>query len=209
MLAAGLTLIFSMMGVLNFARKFCMLGAYMAYQISTWIGFWGSPDHRAGGTVLCWRVGRTLGFAARPQVGSPSRSCCSRSVCRTSSSSWCRSSGGVHLWRIEFPRARQAGRWQRLFDIPFLSTDVHDGDRDQHADGDLAAIGRTRIGLVIQAALAAILIRSRRSVVTCRGYSCWCSAVVVRLPDSREVVGGNAFRSSLRWRVRWVRSCLS
>ena len=41
MLAAGLTLIFSMMGVLNFAHaSFYMLGAYAAYQISTWIGFW-------------------------------------------------------------------------------------------------------------------------------------------------------------------------
>ena len=42
MLASGLTLIFSMMGVLNFAHaSFFMLGAYFAYQISTHIGFWG------------------------------------------------------------------------------------------------------------------------------------------------------------------------
>jgi len=41
MLAAGLTLIFSMMGVLNFAHaSFYMLGAYVAYQLSTWFGFW-------------------------------------------------------------------------------------------------------------------------------------------------------------------------
>ena len=41
MLAAGLTLIFSMMGVLNFAHaSFYMLGAYFAYQLSTWLGFW-------------------------------------------------------------------------------------------------------------------------------------------------------------------------
>ena len=41
MLAAGLTLIFSMMGVLNFAHaSFYMMGAYIAYQVSTWIGFW-------------------------------------------------------------------------------------------------------------------------------------------------------------------------
>jgi branched-chain amino acid transport system permease protein len=41
MLAAGLTLIFSMMGVLNFAHaSFYMIGAYLAYQISVWIGFW-------------------------------------------------------------------------------------------------------------------------------------------------------------------------
>lgn len=41
MLSAGLTLIFSMMGVLNFAHaSFYMLGAYFAYQISLAIGFW-------------------------------------------------------------------------------------------------------------------------------------------------------------------------
>ncbi len=41
MLSSGLTLIFSMMGVLNFAHaSFYMLGAYFAYQISTWLGFW-------------------------------------------------------------------------------------------------------------------------------------------------------------------------
>ncbi len=41
MLSAGLTLIFSMMGVLNFAHaSFYMLGAYFAYQISLYLGFW-------------------------------------------------------------------------------------------------------------------------------------------------------------------------
>jgi branched-chain amino acid transport system permease protein len=41
MLSSGLTLIFSMMGVLNFAHtSFYMLGAYFAYSISGAIGFW-------------------------------------------------------------------------------------------------------------------------------------------------------------------------
>jgi len=41
MLASGLTLIFSMMGVLNFAHASAyMLGAYFAYTISRLIGFW-------------------------------------------------------------------------------------------------------------------------------------------------------------------------
>lgn len=41
MLSAGLTLIFSMMGVLNFAHaSFYMMGAYFAYQISEWTNFW-------------------------------------------------------------------------------------------------------------------------------------------------------------------------
>ena len=41
MLSSGLTLIFSMMGVLNFAHtSFYMLGAYFAYTISQKVGFW-------------------------------------------------------------------------------------------------------------------------------------------------------------------------
>lgn len=41
LLASGLTLIFSMMGVLNFAHaSFFMLGAYFAYQISAGLSFW-------------------------------------------------------------------------------------------------------------------------------------------------------------------------
>ena len=41
MLSSGLTLIFSMMGVLNFAHaSFYMLGAYLAYSVSQVVGFW-------------------------------------------------------------------------------------------------------------------------------------------------------------------------
>ncbi|WP_374666997.1 branched-chain amino acid ABC transporter permease [Ramlibacter sp.] len=41
MLSSGLTLIFSMMGVLNFAHaSFYMLGAYFAYSITQLVGFW-------------------------------------------------------------------------------------------------------------------------------------------------------------------------
>ncbi len=41
MLSSGLTLIFSMMGVLNFAHaSFYMLGAYFAYTVSLKLGFW-------------------------------------------------------------------------------------------------------------------------------------------------------------------------
>ncbi|MGZ5661299.1 MAG: branched-chain amino acid ABC transporter permease, partial [Usitatibacter sp.] len=41
MLSSGLTLIFSLMGVLNFAHaSFFMLGAYFSYQLGRWIGFW-------------------------------------------------------------------------------------------------------------------------------------------------------------------------
>lgn len=41
MLSSGLTLIFSMMGVLNFAHaSFYMLGAYVGYSIAQVVGFW-------------------------------------------------------------------------------------------------------------------------------------------------------------------------
>ena len=51
MLSSGLTLIFSMMGVLNFAHaSFYMLGAYFGYQITNVIGFWPALV-----TVSTWR----------------------------------------------------------------------------------------------------------------------------------------------------------
>ena len=41
MLSAGLTLVFSLMGMLNFAHaSLYMLGAYYAFQLSQWLGFW-------------------------------------------------------------------------------------------------------------------------------------------------------------------------
>jgi len=41
MVSSGLTLIFSLMGVLNFAHaSMFMLGAYFSYQIARWVGFW-------------------------------------------------------------------------------------------------------------------------------------------------------------------------
>lgn len=41
MLSSGLTLIFSMMGVLNFAHaSIFMLGAYLSFQFGRWVGFW-------------------------------------------------------------------------------------------------------------------------------------------------------------------------
>jgi branched-chain amino acid transport system permease protein len=43
MLSSGLTLIFSMMGVMNFAHaSFYMWGAYLGYAMTQWVGFWPS-----------------------------------------------------------------------------------------------------------------------------------------------------------------------
>jgi branched-chain amino acid transport system permease protein len=57
MLSSGLTLIFSMMGVLNFAHaSFYMVGAYVAYSIARLTGFW-------AGLVLAPLVVAALGAA--------------------------------------------------------------------------------------------------------------------------------------------------
>jgi len=62
MLASGLTLVFSLMGVLNFAHaSFYMLGAYFAYQASVLVGFWPAlviaPLAAAGLGMLVERFG--------------------------------------------------------------------------------------------------------------------------------------------------------
>jgi branched-chain amino acid transport system permease protein len=58
MLASGLTLIFSMMGVLNFAHaSIYMLGAYFAYDISRVLGFWPAL---VLAPALCFLVGAAV-----------------------------------------------------------------------------------------------------------------------------------------------------
>src|SRR2546428_2056717 len=58
MLTSGLTLIFSMMGVLNFAHaSVFMLGAYFSYQLGRWIGFWPALVIAPG---LCGLVGAAI-----------------------------------------------------------------------------------------------------------------------------------------------------
>jgi branched-chain amino acid transport system permease protein len=58
MLASGLTLIFSMMGVLNFAHaSVYMLGAYFAYDVSRHVGFWPAL---VLAPVLCGGIGALI-----------------------------------------------------------------------------------------------------------------------------------------------------
>ena len=57
-LASGLTLIFSIMGVLNFAHaSLYMLGAYFAYEISRRLGFWVAL---AAAPLLCGLLGALI-----------------------------------------------------------------------------------------------------------------------------------------------------
>jgi branched-chain amino acid transport system permease protein len=58
MLSSGLTLIFSMMGVLNFAHAgVFMLGAYFSWQLGRWIGFWPAL---VVAPLLCGLVGAAI-----------------------------------------------------------------------------------------------------------------------------------------------------
>ena len=58
MLSSGLTLIFSLMGVLNFAHaSVFMLGAYFSWQISRWVGFWPAL---VVAPLLCAMVGAAI-----------------------------------------------------------------------------------------------------------------------------------------------------
>src|SRR5216110_1228207 len=58
MLTSGLTLIFSMMGVLNFAHaSVFMLGAYLSYQLGRWVGFW--PAFVIA-PILCGLIGAAI-----------------------------------------------------------------------------------------------------------------------------------------------------
>ncbi|HEX7044969.1 MAG TPA: branched-chain amino acid ABC transporter permease [Burkholderiales bacterium] len=58
MLSSGLTLIWSMMGVLNFAHaSVFMLGAYFSYQIGRWIGFWPAL---VIAPILCGLIGAAI-----------------------------------------------------------------------------------------------------------------------------------------------------
>src|SRR5690349_1407028 len=58
MLTSGLTLIFSMMGVLNFAHaSVFMLGAYLSFQLGRWIGFWPAL---VTAPLLCGLIGAAI-----------------------------------------------------------------------------------------------------------------------------------------------------
>src|SRR5213079_3014815 len=58
MLTSGLTLIFSMMGVLNFAHaSVFMVGAYLSYQLGRWVGFWSAL---VLAPLLCGLIGAAI-----------------------------------------------------------------------------------------------------------------------------------------------------
>ena len=88
MLTSGLTLIFSMMGVLNFAHaSVFMLGAYLSYQLGLWIGFWPAL---VIAPLLCGLVGAAIERYGLRHVTDPGTwpRFFSRSAWPTCSKSW-------------------------------------------------------------------------------------------------------------------------
>src|SRR5947199_8222195 len=66
MLSSGLTGIFSMMGVLNFAHaSVFMIGAYLSYQFGRWVGFWPAL---VIAPLLCGVVGMAIERYGLPRV---------------------------------------------------------------------------------------------------------------------------------------------
>src|SRR5437879_13493932 len=87
-LTSGLTLIFSMMGVLNFAHaSVFMLGAYLSYQLGLWIGFWPAL---VIAPLLCGLVGAAIERYGLRHVTDPGTwpRFFSRSAWPTCSKSW-------------------------------------------------------------------------------------------------------------------------
>jgi branched-chain amino acid transport system permease protein len=195
MLSSGLTLIFSMMGVLNFAHaSFYMLGAYFGYSRSAkLVGFWPALV-LAPLVVGGWGRCSSATACARCTSTATCPSCWSPSACPTSSSSWCSWCGAASgrpppgaagpAFTLKGRPAAAVGhapagvclarRWCAAVPATFMM---------------LVALvmllsvwlllTRTRIGLVIQAALTHPT-WWRRWATTCRACSCWCSAAGTR-----------------------------
>ena len=153
MLSAGLTLIFSMMGVLNFAHaSFYMLGAYLASAISTHLGFglalWLAPLAVGGlGAVFeatCLRRVRSQGHVAE--------------LLLTFGLSFVLLEVVQWLWGrgpVPYPvPSWLQGPMFSLYDMPFARYRVFIMGLSALVLGGLwLALAQTRLGLLLQAAL--------------------------------------------------------
>ncbi len=80
LMASGLTVIFSMMGVLNFAHaSFYMLGAFFGFEISRHIGLLARSRHRAAAGREHRHGAWSATGSARSTSTATSPSCCSPS----------------------------------------------------------------------------------------------------------------------------------
>jgi branched-chain amino acid transport system permease protein len=179
MLSSGLTLIFSMMGVLNFAHtSFYMLGAYLAYTISGVVGFWPAlvlaplAVFALGALFERYSLRKVHKWGHVPELLVTFG--LSYLILELVQLIWGRSTvpyglptqlqGPLFtLYGTQFPKSRS---FIMLVALVMLAS-------------VWLLLTRTRIGLVIQAALTHPD-RSKRWATTCRASSCWCSAAAPR-----------------------------
>ena len=154
MLASGLTLIFSMMGVLNFAHAtIYMIGAYLAFTVSQYIGFFPAliiaPDPVRPDRCR----DRGVRAAPRPLTTATSPSCCSPSASSSSSSARVQMIWGMLPMAYRVPA---------LLDFPLFTFygqnfPAYRGFMLLVSAGMLLAtwvlLKKTRVGLIIQASL--------------------------------------------------------
>ena len=192
MLSSGLTLIFSMMGVLNFAHaSFFMLGAYFSYQIGRWIGFWPAL---VLAPLLCGLVGAAVERYGLRRVHKQGHVA---EILFTFGLSYVIAELVIMAWgrnpienrvpaSIDFPIFVLMGTSYPFYKALMMAISV----------GMFAflylAFKRTRVGLVIQAALTHPQMVSARWATTCRGSSCWCSPIGSALAGLAGVIGGFA-----------------
>jgi len=153
MLSSGLTLIFSLMGVLNFAHaSVFMLGAYFSWQLSRWIGFWPAL---VAAPLLCGLVGAAVerfGLRRLHRVGHVAE------ILFTFGLSYVIAELVVMAWgrnpienrvpaSIDFSAFRLLGTSYPFYKVVMVAISV------AMFAFLYAAFKRTRVGLVIQAAL--------------------------------------------------------
>ena len=183
MLASGLTLIFSMMGVLNFAHASAyMLGAYFAYTISLYIGFWPALIIAP---LLCGLIGAAIEMWGLRRVHHNGHIA---ELLFTFGLALIIEKGVQMTWgMLPVPY-----RVPELLDFPLFTiygtqfpglSRLHAADLGADVRRDLARLTRTRIGLVIQAALTHPEM-GRRSATTCRASSRSCLPAARRWPGS-------------------------
>lgn len=152
LLSAGLTLIWGMMGVLNFAHaSFYMLGAYLAYSVSAWLGFWPALLLAPLGVGLLGAVFERLGLRRVRRFGHMSELLItfglSYIVVEIVQLVWGRSSVDYRV-----PAALD-GPLLTVFDTQFPLYRAFIMAVTLGVLGALALLVRTRAGLVIRAAL--------------------------------------------------------
>ncbi len=192
MLSSGLTLIFSMMGVLNFAHaSFYMIGAYFAYSISTAIGFWPALVLAPLAVGLLGALVERYGLRVVHKYGHIPE------LLFTFGLSYVIVEVVQLIWgRVAVPYSIPAELQGSLFTLYTTTFPVYRAFMMLVAILMLAAIyftlTRTRIGLVIQAAL------THPQMVEALGHNVprvfmWVFAGGCALAGLAGVIGGNAF----------------